>query len=71
MGKVLRLENEFRNFIRKADEICIAVAMMTDYGLAVFDDRDEECDFEILVGFDLPTQPSALQKLIDKLKSKK
>ncbi|RXG17979.1 phospholipase D family protein [Leeuwenhoekiella aestuarii] len=64
--KVIRLESEFRSLIRKADEICIAVAMITDYGLAVFDDRDEECDFEILVGFDLPTQPSALQKLIDK-----
>ena len=66
MKKVLRLETEFKNFIRKADEICIAVAMLTDYGLQLFDNRDEDCAFEILVGYDLPTQPSALQKLIDK-----
>lgn len=65
MEKVLRLETEFKNFIRKADEICIAVAMLTDYGLTVFDDRDEDCAFEILVGYDLPTHPSALQKLLD------
>lgn len=65
MKKVLRLETEFKNFIRKADEICIAVAMLTDYGLCLFDDRDEDCALEILVGYDLPTQPSALQKLLD------
>lgn len=65
MKKILRLESEFKNFIRKADEICIAVAMLTDYGLQLFDHRDEDCIFEILVGYDLPTQPSALQKLLD------
>ncbi len=65
MKKILRLESEFKNFIRKADEICIAVAMLTDYGLQLFDHRDEDCTFEILVGYDLPTQPSALQKLLD------
>jgi len=65
LKKILRLESEFKNFIRKADEICIAVAMLTDYGLQLFDHRDEDCAFEILVGYDLPTQPSALQKLID------
>lgn len=62
---MLRLETEFKNFIQKADEICIAVAMLTDYGLQLFDDRHEDCAFEIIVGYDLPTQPSALQKLID------
>lgn len=65
MTKVLKLETEFKKFIRKADEICIAVAMMTDYGLSLFEDRDEDCTLEVLVGYDLPTQPSALQKLID------
>lgn len=65
MKTVIRLETEFKNFIRKADEICIAVAMLTDYGLQLFDNRDEDCAFEILVGYDLPTKPSALQKLID------
>lgn len=65
MKTVIRLETEFKNFIRKADEICIAVAMLTDYGLQLFDNRDEDCSFEILVGYDLPTKPSALQKLID------
>lgn len=65
MEKVLRLETEFKNLIHKADEICIAVAMLTDYGLELFNHRDEECAFEILVGYDLPTQPSALQKLLD------
>ena len=65
MMKVIRLESEFKSLIRKADEICIAVAMISDYGLDLFDDRDEACLFEVLVGFDLPTQPSALQKLID------
>lgn len=65
MKTVLRLETEFKSFIRKADEICIAVAMLTDYGLQLFDHRDEDCALEILVGYDLPTQPSALQKLIN------
>ncbi|QKX04102.1 hypothetical protein HN014_03985 [Aquimarina sp. TRL1] len=65
MKKVIRLETEFKNFIHKADEICVAVAMLTDYGLKLFDSRDEDCHFEILVGYDLPTQPSALQRLLD------
>lgn len=63
---VLRLESEFKRLIHKADEIRVAVAMLTDYGLSLFDNRDENCDFQILVGYDLPTQPSALQKLIDR-----
>tara|TARA_R110002051_G_scaffold308361_2_gene380101 strand:- start:877 stop:2151 length:1275 start_codon:yes stop_codon:yes gene_type:complete len=65
LKKIVRLESEFKKFIRKADEICIAVAMLTDYGIELFDDRDEDCAFEMLVGYDLPTQPSALQKLLD------
>ena len=65
MKKIVRLESEFKNFIRKADEIYIAVAMLSDYGLQLFGDRDEDCIFKILVGYDLPTQPSALQKLLD------
>jgi len=63
--KVIRLESEFKSLVRKADEICIAVAMLTDYGLHLFDYRDEGCDLKILVGYDLPTRPSALQKLIN------
>jgi HKD family nuclease len=65
MNKVLKLKTEFDKLVRKADEICISVAMMTDFGLEVFDSRDEECHFEVLVGYDLPTQPSALQRLLD------
>lgn len=65
MNKVLKLKTEFDKLVRKADEICIAVAMMTDFGIEVFDNRDEECNFEVLVGYDLPTQPSVLQKLLD------
>ncbi|MCB9196461.1 MAG: hypothetical protein H6598_09580 [Flavobacteriales bacterium] len=65
MKKVIRLESEFKSLIEKADEILVAVAMLSDYGLSVFDDRDKNCNFQILVGYDLPTQPSALQSLLN------
>jgi len=65
MNKVLKLKTEFDKLVCKADKICICVAMMTDFGLGAFENRDEDCHFEVLVGYDLPTQPSALQKLLN------
>lgn len=65
MKKVLRLKTEFEKIVNSADEILLATAMMTDYGLSLFDNRDEDSLFQVLVGIDLPTQPSTLQKMLD------
>lgn len=65
MKKVLRLKTEFERIVEKADEILIASAMITDFGLSFFDKRDQDTLFQVLVGIDLPTQPSALQKMFD------
>src|SRR5690606_16475334 len=65
MKKVLRLKTEFERIVKSADEILVATAMITDYGLSLFDSRDEDALFQILVGIDLPTQPSTLQKMFD------
>ena len=65
MKKVLRLKTEFERIIKRADEILIASAMITDFGLSLFDNRDQDALFQVLVGIDLPTQPLALQKMFD------
>ncbi|KAA2215745.1 phospholipase D family protein [Maribacter flavus] len=65
MQKVLRLKSEFERIVRRADEILVASAMLTLDGLNYFERRKPECIFNILVGIDLPTQPKALQKLLD------
>ena len=65
MKKVIRLKSEFEKLVHSAEEILVATAMITDYGLSQFDERNEGCLFQILVGIDLPTQPSTLQKMYD------
>tara|TARA_R110002051_G_scaffold58469_1_gene107687 strand:- start:4175 stop:5452 length:1278 start_codon:yes stop_codon:yes gene_type:complete len=63
MKKVIRLKSEFEKLVRNAEEILVATAMMSDYGLSQFNERNEDCLFQVLVGIDLPTQPSALQRM--------
>lgn len=62
---VLKLKSEFEKMVGRADEILVASAMLTMDGLRYFDNRKEECDLKMLVGIDLPTQPKALQRLLD------
>tara|TARA_R100000306_G_scaffold31380_2_gene33484 strand:+ start:1692 stop:2972 length:1281 start_codon:yes stop_codon:yes gene_type:complete len=65
MKKVLKLKTEFEQLVYRADEILIACAMITEKGLQAFSDRQDEAIFQVLVGIDLPTQPSSLQKMLD------
>ncbi|MFP2994365.1 phospholipase D family protein [Spongiivirga sp. MCCC 1A20706] len=65
MQKVLRLKSEFERIVHRADEILVASAMLTSDGVGYFDNRKKDCIFSVLVGIDLPTQPKALQKLLD------
>ncbi|XLS30294.1 phospholipase D family protein [Flavobacteriaceae bacterium M23B6Z8] len=65
MQKVLRLKSEFERIVHRADEILVASAMLTLDGVGYFDNRKKDCIFNVLVGIDLPTQPKALQKLLD------
>jgi HKD family nuclease len=65
MTKVLRLKSEFEKIVHRADEIMVASAMLTSDGLGYFDNRKKNCRLYILVGIDLPTDPKALQGLLD------
>lgn len=61
---------ELRRSMKKASEACLAYAMVSQAGLEILMDDLEKFAarkgrLEFLIGFDLPTEPTALQWLLD------
>jgi|GEM_PF-2656846 len=66
MKQVLKINKELKPLLQNAEEIWIAVAMMSEYGLQqIVENASSNTVLNILVGIDLPTPPSVLQKLLD------
>ncbi len=66
MKKVLKLENDLINQLKKADKFYAAVALMSEYGLEqIQHTAPEVCEIKLLVGIDLPTPATVFQQLFD------
>lgn len=64
MKPILKISTELNNLLPKADEVWIACAMISKYGLSFIQDRIKpNVKLNILVGIDLPTSPEILNKL--------
>ncbi|AEE50141.1 phospholipase D family protein [Haliscomenobacter hydrossis] len=62
--QVLKINSELKQLLPKAEEIWIAVAVMSDYGMNVIQENtNPHAKKNILVGIDLPTPPSVLKRL--------
>ncbi|HEY9153151.1 MAG TPA: phospholipase D-like domain-containing protein, partial [Anaerolineales bacterium] len=65
MNTVTKLSRDLAPALNQAEEIWIAVAMLTMQGLDfLLDNTRPNCKINLLVGVDLPTDPKALEKLI-------
>lgn len=59
------LAPDLKEVLKKADEIWVAVALITSYGLKFINDNiSKKCKQNYLVGINLPTEPKALKQLL-------
>ncbi len=66
MKPILKISTELNNLLPKADELWIACATISEYGLKLIQDKlPVKAKQKILVGVDLPTPPRVLNKLMD------
>ena len=64
MSAIDRLGSKLTEELAGADELCIAVALMSDSGLdKILDAKPEDCTMRVVVGVDLPTAPDVLRRL--------
>ena len=62
---ITKLSDNLLSDIKNADEIWIAVALMSNDGLNfILDNLKPSCKQNYLVGIDLPTDPKALKKML-------
>jgi HKD family nuclease len=62
--QILKINNELKELLPKAEEIWVAVATMSDFGIKQIQENiNPEAKQNILVGIDLPTPPSVLKEL--------
>jgi len=64
MKPILKISTELNNLLPKANEVWIACATISKYGLNLIQDRlRANAKLKILVGIDLPTSPEVLYEL--------
>lgn len=62
--QILKINNELKNLLPIAEEVWVAVAIMSDFGMKQIQENiNPKAKQNILVGIDLPTPPSVLKKL--------
>jgi len=61
---IKNLSNTLKKEIKKADELWVAVALMSNSGLKIIQDNiKKDCKEHYILGVDLPTNPKCLRKL--------
>ncbi|MFM7017713.1 phospholipase D family protein [Flavobacterium sp.] len=64
--KIVKLQSHLISEIKKATEVCIASAIVSENGLrTVLDNKDEGCKLKLIIGIDLPTPATVFKKLLE------
>lgn len=64
--KILKLQSHLINELNKANEVCVASAIVSDSGLQILlDNIPSNCKLKLLIGIDLPTPISVFERLFE------